>query len=276
MSGSEMRQAAKDRDCEALCERLIGAFDAHDRLWECLERNDDELTAAAAESVWSDITVVSSTYKVVYDEVSALRLSLLATISKAEPATKRVKLPFYGDNAINDRPKAKKAVAAHLDLLRETILEHQPLIESRISSWRTALEDEACRAFAKREAVGKFYWEDFGETPASNEAQSGLGPNEFALADDLFAVRWGNRAPYVVGSGKLFQFLKALAKTPGRFVALGDIMERMGDDSQYADQLAAIKCRLDDRLRAAHYGPIADCIQSQRGHYGLILSGESK
>jgi hypothetical protein len=98
---------------------------------------------------------------------------------------------------------------------------------------------------------------------------------EIVVADSTtFTVHYRGRE-CALGPGRGFQFLKRLADSPNQWVPNAELSEASGGDD-VNDILAPVKSRLCNRLNEAGMGDLANCILSERGHYGLFLDGQTR
>ncbi len=63
----------------------------------------------------------------------------------------------------------------------------------------------------------------------------------------------------------------ALVNCRDRFMTHADLLEQMGGDALDIAGLKVTKRRLIEKLTEKKATDLAECIQSQRGHYGLIF-----
>lgn len=109
---------------------------------------------------------------------------------------------------------------------------------------------------------------------APETAAESVGSNGLVVDQSTFSVSWSGIGPIEIGNKKEFWFLQFLAAAPGKYHPVTDIAEKLGGDE--LDDLAPVKSRLVAVLKERGLDGLAALIKTQKGHYGLILTGASE
>lgn len=107
--------------------------------------------------------------------------------------------------------------------------------------------------------------------PADGEITVAAG---LQVDPDRFTVRWKGKNPVEIGNRKEFRLLQALHRSEGKYIGFADLAEQLGGDS--LDDVKPVMSRLRKILKEAGYEDLAECIKTQKGHYGLILPRNPK
>lgn len=105
---------------------------------------------------------------------------------------------------------------------------------------------------------------------AEHGDRSDLAPADF-IDDSRFTVRW-NGAECHLGSTVLFRLFRRLARPANRYVSVGRLLEDVwGDDELSETAVRSAVRHLRRKLERAGMKELADAIQGQPGHYGLLI-----